>query len=90
MVFRHIVIHMKTITVHVSEPIYREYQEFAKRTDRKTAELIREAMELYRAQRIRQRQTHSLLEHEPADMGKPLKPSRSRADLLEDFFDDRD
>ena len=81
---------MKTITVHVSEPIYHEFQSFAKKTDRKTAELIREAMELYCQQRIRQRKTHSLLDHEPVDMGKPLKPSRSRADLLESFFDDRD
>jgi hypothetical protein len=80
---------MKAITVHVSEPIYREFQDFAKRTDRKTAELIREAMELYRTQCIRQRESHSLLDHEPVDMGKPLKPSRSRADLLEDFLDDR-
>jgi hypothetical protein len=62
---------MKTITIHVSEPIYREFQEFAKLTDRKTAELIREAMELYRDERIRQRTTHSLLEHEPISLGKP-------------------
>jgi hypothetical protein len=81
---------MKTITVHVSEPVYREFQRFAKQTDRKTAELIREAMELYRAQRIRPKKLHSLLDHTPVDLGKPLKPSRSRADLLENFFDDRD
>ncbi len=78
---------MKTITVHVSEPIYREFQEFAERTDRKTAELIGEAMELYRDQRIRQRKTHSLLDHEPISLGKPLKPWKSRAELLENFFD---
>ena len=78
---------MKTITVHVSEPIYREFKEFAKRTDRKTAELIREAMELYRDQRIHQRKTHSLLDHQPISLGKPLKPSKSRAELLENFFD---
>ncbi len=78
---------MKTITVHVSEPIYREFQQFAKSTDRKTAELIREAMELYRDQRIRQRKTHSLLEHEPIALGKPLRSWKSRAELLENFFD---
>ena len=78
---------MKTITVHVSEPIYREFQEFAKSTDRKTAELIREAMELFRDQRIRQRKSHSLLEHEPISLGKPLKPWKTRAELLESFFD---
>jgi hypothetical protein len=78
---------MKTITIHVSEPIYREFQDFAKSTDRKTAELIREAMELYCEQRIRSRKTHSLLEHEPISLGKPRRPWKSRAELLEDFFD---
>lgn len=67
--------------------MYREFQEFAKSTDRKTAELIREAMELYRDQRIRQRPTHSLLDHEPISLGKPLKPWKTRAELLESFFD---
>ena len=78
---------MKTITLHVSEPIYREFQEFAKRTDRKTAELIREAMELYCADRIRRRGEHSLLDHEPISLGKPLRPAKTRADLLEHYFD---
>ena len=80
-------IHMKTITVHVSEPVYREFQKFAKQTDRKTAELIREAMELYRNERIRRRKTHSLLEHEPVALGKLLKPWKNRAEMLENFFD---
>ena len=78
---------MKAITIHVSEPVYREFQEFAKRTDRKAAELIREAMELYCAERIRRRGEHSLLDHEPISLGKPIKPWKSRADLLENYFD---
>jgi metal-responsive CopG/Arc/MetJ family transcriptional regulator len=81
---------MKTITIHVSEPVYREFQEFAKRTDRKTSELIREAMELYREQKIRRQTTHSVRDIKPVSVGKILKPWTSRAEMLEDFFDDRD
>jgi hypothetical protein len=81
---------MKTITVHVSEPVYREFQEFAKRTDRKTSELIRDAMELYRQQKIRRTATHSVRDIPTMSVGKILKPWTSRAEMLEDFFDDRD
>lgn len=82
---------MKAITVHVSEPVYREYQALAKKTDRKAAELIREAMELYLETKIRQKPTHSVLDIKPAGTGgKILKPWKSRSELLEDFFDDRD
>jgi len=42
---------MKTISVNVSEPVYQDFVEYARRTDRTAAELIREAMELFRAQR---------------------------------------
>ena len=44
---------MKTITVNVSEPVYEEFREYAKKADRKASELIREAMELYRQQHMR-------------------------------------
>lgn len=78
---------MKTITIHVSEPVYREFQEFAKKTDRKTSQLIRDAMDLYRKQRMREKPSHSLLDHKPISLGKPLKPWKSRAELLENYFD---
>jgi hypothetical protein len=78
---------LKSITIRISEPTYREFQEFAKCTGSTAAELIREAMKLFCHQRIRRRKLHSLLDHTPISLGKPLKPSRSRADLLEHFFD---
>ena len=78
---------LKSITIRVSEPTYREFQEFAKVTGRTAAELIREAIKLFRSRRIRRRKLHRLLDHKPVSLGKPLKPSRSRADLLEHFFD---
>jgi hypothetical protein len=52
----------------------------ARRTDRTAAELIREAMELYRDQRIRPRTSLSALK--PINLGKTLRPLTSGDDLL--------
>lgn len=54
--------------------------EHAQRTDRTAAELIREAMELFRNQRIRPRTSLTALK--PLDLGKTLRPLTSRDDLL--------
>ena len=52
----------------------------ARRTDRTAAELIREAMELYRDQRIRRRTSLAALK--PMNLGKTLRPLTSGDDLL--------
>lgn len=75
---------MKTITVNVSEPIYREFQEYARKQDRTTAELIREAMEAYR-----QRWTASqgsLRDLKPLDLGAVRHPLGPGDDLLEEML----
>jgi predicted transcriptional regulator len=77
---------MKTITVNVSEPVYEDFQAFAKRVDRKTSELIREAMELYRQARI-QRQT-TLRDRQAATVGGPILPLNPENDLLEEMLHD--
>jgi hypothetical protein len=71
---------MKTISVNVSEPVYEDFMQHAQRTDRTAAELIREAMELFRNQRIRPRT--SLAELKPLNLGKTLKSLSNRDDLL--------
>jgi hypothetical protein len=71
---------MKTISVNVSEPVYEDFMQHAKRMDRTAAELIREAMELFRRDRIRSRT--SLAGLKPLDLGKTLKPLSGRDDLL--------
>lgn len=71
---------MKTISVNVSEPVYEDFMEYAQRTDRTAAELIRESMDLFRAQRIRPRT--SPLDFKPLNLGKVLKPLTSDDDLL--------
>ena len=76
---------MKTITINVSERIYREFQEYARTTDRSTSELIREAMQLYRDERIRPR--HSLRALKPLALGKVLRPLKRGDDLLDEMLD---
>ncbi|MGA2854221.1 MAG: hypothetical protein ABSE90_08850 [Verrucomicrobiota bacterium] len=71
---------MKTISVNVSEPVYEDFIEHARRTDRTAAELIREAMDLLRNERIRPRTSLAALK--PLDLGKTLRPLASRDDLL--------
>ena len=71
---------MKTISVNVSEPVYDDFLAHARRTDRPAAELIREAMELFRKQRIRPRTSLAALK--PLDLGKTLRPLKNQDDLL--------
>jgi len=80
---------MKTITVNVSEPVYEDFQAFAKRVDRKTSELIREAMELYRQARIQPKTT--LRDRQAASVGGLIRPLTPEDDLLEEMlYDSRD
>lgn len=76
---------MKTITVNVSEPVYREFQEYARRHDRTTSELIREAMDAYR-QRWHAR-GGSLQQLSPLDLGTVKKPLSSEDDVLGEMLE---
>lgn len=78
---------MKPITVNVSESTYREFKDYARRQDRKTAELIREAMELYREKKIRDSGARSLRDLRPESLGKVLRPMSSEDDLLDEMID---
>jgi len=73
---------MKPITINVSESTYREFKKYARRQDRKTAELIREAMELYRREKIRDSELCSLHELRPESLGRITAPLSPSDDLL--------
>jgi Arc/MetJ-type ribon-helix-helix transcriptional regulator len=75
---------MKTITINVSEPVYEDFRRASKRLDRSTSELIREAMELYRTERLRPR--HDLRDLRPRSLGKVLKPLSPEDDLLSEML----
>lgn len=76
---------MKPITVYVSESVYRDFQAQASREDRATSELIREAMELFRNEKILPR-SRSLLDFKPVSVGKVLKPLTRDDDLLDEML----
>ena len=71
---------MKTITINVSEPVYRDFVDHARRQDRTASELIREAMEAYRNLHIRPRP--SLMDIRPLSLGKVRLPVGSDDDVL--------
>ena len=77
---------MKTITVNVSEPVYREFQAYAKTHDRTTAELIRQAMEEYHLAHL-QPQGGSLQDLQPASVGQVVRPLTPDDDLLGEMLD---
>lgn len=77
---------MKTITVNVSEPIYEEFRQYAKKTERKASELIREAMELYRQQHMHRRT--SLKDRRPVSVGGPILAITGEDDVLGGMLDD--
>jgi hypothetical protein len=77
---------MKTITIHVSEPVYGDFQSFAKRVDRNTSELIREAMEMCRQSHM-QRRTR-LWNRQPISVGGPIRPLTANDDILGEMLND--
>ena len=77
---------MKTITINVSEPVYRDFQRIAKAQDRTASELIRQAMEEFRERRIVRSTT--LADLSPVSVGRVLAPLRRGDDLLAELLDD--
>jgi len=70
----------KTIIINVSEPVYRDFQQFAKDRDRTASELIREADGEFRQRQIARSTT--LADVNPVSVGRVLKPLRLDDDLL--------
>ena len=79
---------MKTITINVSEPVYRDFQRGAKAQDRTASELIREAMAEFRQRRLHRSTT--LADLNPVSVGRVLRPLHRDDDLLSEMLaDDR-
>lgn len=77
---------MKSITVELSETIYLQVEEFARRTARRPEDVLREFVEQRWAPPSAAKGT-SLFDHEPASLGASLEPWSTRAEMLEGFFD---
>lgn len=81
---RGIIVTMKTISLAVSEPEYEAYRSIAQQEGRPIAQLIREAMAVYRAEHLEQRQP--LLEF-PVLLGHRLiTDPPQREDLWDDIL----
>jgi hypothetical protein len=79
---------MKTISVSVSKDDYEAFRRGARRAKRSIAQLIREAMALYREERLEDK---SRLLELPVLVGhRPLLPLPGRAELYEEIFGDED
>ena len=77
---------MKTITINVSEPVYHDFQQYAKKHDRTASELVRQAMEEYR--RAHLQPAASLRDVQPVSVGKVLRPLTQGDDLLGEMLDE--
>lgn len=77
---------MKTITINVSEPVYRDFKDHARKVGRPTSELIRQAMEDFHERELRR--STSLRQRRPASVGGPVKPLSADDDLLEEMLND--
>ena len=78
---------MKTITVHVDETQYAEFQRNARRSGRSTSDLLREAMKVFNENLKRQERTSLVDAPPPVSVGKVLKTWRGRAELLGEYFE---
>jgi hypothetical protein len=76
---------MKTITINVSEPVYAEFRAASRAMGRPTSELIREAMELYRRERLKPRR--DLTGFMPRSAGPVLQDLANDTDLLADMLE---
>lgn len=77
---------MKTISINVSDPVYHEFQEYAKTHDRTAAELIRQAMAEYRDEHFRERR--SVREIHPVSLGRVKKPLSAGDDFLGEMLNE--
>ncbi len=74
---------MKAISIYVSEKTYTEFKKYAQDQDRPVAELIREAMELYRERRI---QPQASLKRMPTSAKPRLKRRWTREEIQEELL----
>jgi len=77
---------MKTVTMHVDESVYSEFQQTARQAHCSTSELMRRAMRSYLERQSRPRPSLSDLPP-PANAGRSLKPWSGREDLLDDYLE---
>lgn len=79
-------VYMKPITLHVDEPVYREFQRLASEQQRSTSALIREAMLEYEARHVTRGKPSLLDPPPPASVGGKGFDLPAREEMLADFL----
>lgn len=74
---------MRIISVYVSDKTYAEFKRYARNVDRPVAELIREAMEWYRTNRI---QSQTILKRMPVSSRPKLKRRWARENIQQELL----
>ena len=78
---------MKTISVAILEPDYEAFRQAAQKEGRPIAQLIREAMALYRRERL---ELNPRLTDLPVLPGpRPLRGMPTRPEIYDEIYDDR-
>lgn len=75
---------MKPVTLYVSESLYEKFQLNAEKQGRKTAELIREAMESYAEEKFAKKKSVDELIFSMENFGKKLQIQSGKKDFLDE------
>jgi hypothetical protein len=67
--------YMKTITLDIADPVYEDFESYARRVNRKATDLISEAMEYYHRRMIQPKQIGAV----SGELSIPLFPTRADA-----------
>lgn len=78
---------MQTLTVELSDPVFREVAARAQEVSKQPADVVRDLVDLHFGHADSVVKDHSLKDHKPLSVGQILKPWTSNSELLEDFFD---
>ena len=81
---------MNVIQIELADDVLKDMTEIAQQTGRPITTVVQEAVEKYRNDYMRATGTHRAIDIPLGNgLGEILKPWSTRAELLEDFFDDR-
>ena len=78
---------MQTLTLELSDPVFREVAAKAQEVSKQPADVVRDLVDLHFGKTDAVVKDHSLKDHKPISVGQILKPWNSNSELLEDFFD---
>lgn len=80
---------MKTVTIHISDPVYAQLEAQARQANQQPTEFISEVLVHSLQAGASSASPHSVLDIKSFPLGPPAQPWTTRAEMLEGFMDDR-